>query len=261
MNDTLVSIITPMYNSEKYISEMIESVLKQTYKEWELIIVDDCSTDNSYKIVNRYVNIDSRIRLIKLESNKGPSDARNVGIKNSNGRYIAFLDSDDLWKKNKLEVQINYMISNNEAVTCTSYEILSEGLEKKYGIFYVPNKITYEKMLKRNYFSCDTVIIDRNKINNYYMEYYERHEDYVTWLKIIKQVEYASGIKEVLATYRVYDNTRSSNKISNIIPQFKIYYNIEKLGLIKSLYYLVFVCSMSLIKYRGRLINKYLSKV
>lgn len=249
MNDDLVSIITPMYNSEKYIAETIESVLKQTYELWELIIVDDCSSDLSCEIVDKYANIDRRIKLIKKSTNEGPAKARNKGINLSVGRYIAYLDSDDIWNERKLEVQISYMKKNNVAISCSSYYIFNNNVNSIKAEFKVPRIINYRTLLKRNYFSCDTVVIDRRYVEDIEMESFYKHEDYVTWLKIIKQVENAHGINEPLAYYRLSENSRSSSKIKNIWPQFEIYYKIEKIGLLKSIYYVANVCIKSLIKY------------
>ncbi|MGU8573755.1 glycosyltransferase family 2 protein [Clostridium perfringens] len=254
MND-LVSIITPMYNSQKYIEEMLKSVINQSYSNWELIIVDDCSIDDSCKIVEKYSKFDKRIKLIKQKKNKGPAESRNIAIKISKGRYIAFLDSDDLWHKKKLEVQINYMLDKSIALTCTSYEMVSEDFSKSYGIFRVKNKIKYSDMLKKNYFSCDTVVVDKYKVNNIFMENFEKHEDYVTWLKYLKETEFAYGIDKVLAYYRISNNSRSSNKFSNIKPLFKIYYNIEELGIIKTIKYLLLYCINAILKYKVKLIK------
>lgn len=122
--DSLVSIITPSYNSEKYISNTIESVITQTYQNWEMIIVDDCSTDSSCDIAEKYTQKDSRIKLIKLNKNSGPAKARNRAIKEAKGRYISFLDSDDIWYHRKLEKQVYFMKENDLAVTCSSYYIV-----------------------------------------------------------------------------------------------------------------------------------------
>lgn len=248
-NNEIISIITPMYNASKYIGAMIESVLNQTYSNWELIIVDDYSTDNCTGIVKKYCKLDNRIKLIELNENRGPAHARNIAIDNSVGRYIAFLDSDDLWKKEKLEKQIKTMIENNCAVSCTSYEIIKSSTLEVLKNFNVPRRIDYKDMLRRNYFSCDTVMIDRRHINDVKMESYYKHEDYITWLKVIKQSKYAIGIQENLAQYRISEDTRSSNKIKNIKPQFEIYYNIEKIGILKSVYYTIGLCVLSLFKY------------
>lgn len=254
--EDLVSIITPMYNSEKYISEMIESVINQSYSNWELIIVDDSSIDTSCSIVENYILKNNKIKLIKQKTNNGPAEARNIGIRNSKGKYIAFLDSDDLWHKEKLKIQIKFMTENNIALTCTSYEIVSYNLKSSYGKFIVPSKITYKDMLKKNYFSCDTVVINKDYMKNINMESFEKHEDYITWLKYLKEVNLAYGISDVLAYYRISDNTRSSSKKNNIIPLYKVYYKFEKLGILKSGFYLLNYIIISIFKYRKKIINK-----
>ena len=153
---------------------------------------------------------------------------------------------------NKLEIQIGYMIDNKLKLTCTSYELVSHDLSKSYGKFIVPKKIVYKDMLKKNYFSCNTVIIDRYGLNDIFMESFEKHEDYITWLKYIKQIESAYGINEILAYYRLDNNTRSSNKKSNIVPLFKVYYSVENLGILKSTFYLLNYCFGAFIKYRKK---------
>ena len=125
MRKNLVSIITPMYNSEKFIEATIKSVINQTYKDWEMIIVDDCSTDNSPNIVKPYVENDSRIKYIRVEFNQGVSHARNLALKQASGQFIAFLDSDDIWNEKKLEKQINFMNDKGCAITFTSYELIN----------------------------------------------------------------------------------------------------------------------------------------
>lgn len=253
--DNLVSIITPMYNSEKFISEMIESVLKQNYFHWELLIVDDCSKDNSCKIVQDFSLNDSRIKLIKHTLNKGPAEARNTAIKESKGQFVAFLDSDDIWIEDKLSLQINAMKKVNAPISCTGYDLFSNDLSTKYGTFEVPEKIDYKSLLKMNYFSCDTVVIDKSQVTDIYMVANEKHEDYVTWLKIMKEAKTAIGINKPLAIYRLSDHSRSSNKLDGIIKRFFIYYRIENLGLFKSLWYSFFYIIKGVIKYRKKLLN------
>jgi teichuronic acid biosynthesis glycosyltransferase TuaG len=250
--EELVSIITPMYNCEKYVEDMIKSVINQTYFNWELIIIDDCSTDNSIKIVEDIMKFEPRILLIKHFENLGPAEARNTGIRKAKGKFIAYLDSDDLWHKEKLKVQIDYMKNKNAATTCTSYGIISESDKNFYNEFIVPPVIRYKDLLKRNYFSCDTVIINRTMIEDIYMESAPQNEDYITWLKIIKQVKVAYGIPRVLAQYRMSNISRSSNKFAGAFNRWKIYRVKERLSWTSSLYYIVHYCIGGLIKYRGR---------
>lgn len=214
----LVSIITPMYNSEKHIASMIESVQKQTYQNWELIIVDDCSSDNSCLIVEEYSCKDDRIRLIKKKVNSGPSDTRNVAIDNSSGQYLAFLDSDDEWLPEKLKFQIKAMKNKKSPISCTGYYINNEK-NGKISEFQVKDTISYGDLQKKNYFSCDTVVIDRYLVM-FEMKFREfpMHEDYILWLYIMKELQgkHALGINKPLAIYNIGKNSRSSNKFKGI---------------------------------------------
>ena len=150
MNKELLSIITPMYNYEKYIGQTIESVLNQTYKNWEMLIVDDCSNDNSPNIVKEYVQIDNRIKYIRVNKNKGVSNARNTGLQQARGRFIAFLDSDDIWNNSKLEDQVQFMIKNDCTITFTSYELIDEDSNKLGKEVTVTSEVRYNDLLKGN---------------------------------------------------------------------------------------------------------------
>ena len=235
MKNNLVSIITPSYNSLKYINKSIESVLNQTYCEWEMIIVDDKSTDDTNKLINKYIKYDNRIRLIKLKSNSGPANARNTGIKEAKGRYIAFLDSDDIWLPQKLEKQIKFMEDNNLSVTYSSYETIDEQ-DKKINFRKVKELITYSDMSKSNHIGNLTGIYNCEKIGKFYMDDVG-HEDYTLWLKIMQRVGKTKGLKEPLAKYRILSNSISSNKLKVLKWQWYIYRNILKLNIFKSSYY------------------------
>lgn len=256
MEKPLVSVITPMYNGEKYLAEMIDSVINQTYDNWELVIVDDCSTDDSCKIVQEYIKRDNRIKLIKQKKNAGPAEARRVSIRNAKGKYIAFLDCDDIWMPEKLEKQIGYMESNGIAVTCTSYQIVSEDCKMVHKEFIVPSKIDYKMLLKQNYFSCDTVVINKEKIEKIEILTYEKHEDYLTWLNLMKKAEVAIGLQESLAIYRLRKNSRSTGKIDSAIKIGKIYREKENLTIFQTLYYTINYIVRGIIKYRNVLKNK-----
>lgn len=249
----LVSIVVPMYNAELYIEETINSVLKQTYTNWELIIIDDCSIDRSCKIVQKYTELDKRIKLIKQNSNGGPAKARQRGIDYANGSYIAFLDSDDIWIEYKLEKQIGYMEQTGIEVTCTSYSIYNSTLDKKYSDFIVPKEITYYTLLKQNFFSCNTVVINKDKICNIVMVEYDKHEDYLTWLNLMKIVEVAHGLEEVLAIYRLRKESRSTGKLESALKMWHIYRVREKLNIYKSLYYIINYMVRGIVKYRNAL--------
>ncbi|OUT08551.1 glycosyltransferase family 2 protein [Campylobacter concisus] len=246
-----VTIIMPSYNSEKFIVESVESVLAQTYSNWELIIVDDCSPDDSNKIITKYVDNDSRIKLIKLQKNSGPAVARNTAIEAANGRYIAFLDSDDVWLPNKLETQINFMHDNDLAFTYSSYRLVGEDNEH-LGVFITKDKISYFDMLKTCSVGCLTAIYDTEKIGKQYMPLILKRQDYGLWLKILKLIGETRGILEPLATYRIRKNSVSSNKVKAAKYQWKIYREIEKLSFLKSLYYFVFYAYNGVTKYKNK---------
>jgi len=238
MNE-LVSIITPMFNSEKYISETIGSVIAQTYTDWEMIIVDDCSLDFSAKIVEEYSNKDSRIKLVKLNKNSGPAIARNKAIKNAKGRFIAFLDSDDLWKPSKLQKQIEFMQLNKCLLSYSYYEILKDQNKNNKKLIMPPLKINYKKLLKTNHIGCLTAVYDADKLGKIYFPLIEKRQDYGLWLLILKKIKFAKCIPISLAIYREAKNSISSNKIGLIKYNFQLFRNIEKISFIKSVYYVV----------------------
>lgn len=209
----LVSIITPTYNSEKYIKETINSVLSQTYQNWEMIIVDDCSTDNTVRIIEEEMEKNSRIRFIQLQENQGAAVARNTAINYANGRYIAFLDSDNLWEMNKLEVQVSFMNMNNIPFSYTSYKIINENGEETGKVVNVPEKIDYNQLLKNTIIGCLTVMLDINKFGRVQMPNMRTRQDTALWLLILKQGYIAYGIQQPLAKYRKKSGSISSNKL------------------------------------------------
>ena len=181
MIDDLVSIIMPAYNAEKYIAEAIESVLKQTYTNWELIIVNDCSTDATEQIIKKYQKQDYRIKLYSLLNNQGVANARNTAIQNTRGRYLAFLDSDDMWLPEKLEKQLAFMQANNYVFTYHDYRTIMVKDNTLGKIIHVPIKVNYEKLLKGNSTgSCLSTCIDRNVVTEVYMPN-DKHEDIICW--------------------------------------------------------------------------------
>ncbi len=246
----LVSIIMPSYKSERFIRASIESVLNQTYPYWELIVIDDKSPDNSNKIVEDFMKKDKRIKLIKLEKNSGPAIARNTGIKEAKGRYISFLDSDDQWLPEKLEKQIKFMKENNLALTYSSYYMIDED-DKPAGIYTVPEEVTYKELLKRNMIGCLTGIYDTEKLGKVYMPDILKRQDHALWLKILKQIGKTKGIKEPLAIYRLRKNSVSSNKILSAKYQWKLYREVEKLNIIKSVYYFLWYTYYGVNKYKN----------
>jgi len=229
----LVSIIMPSYNSSSTIFDAINSVLSQTYKNWELIIVDDHSTDSTCDVIKK-IN-DDRIRLISLPSNSGsPAKPRNVAIKESKGQYIAFLDSDDLWYPTKLELQVDFMIKNGYKFTCTAYSIVDSNGNFS-GSYTPPGFVTYGELLFNNSIGCLTVIVQRELIKDFVFPICG-HEDYALWLKLIKESGGVFSLPEKLSKYRISPGSVSSNKY-RLVPFFwHIYRNQEGFGVTKSLY-------------------------
>lgn len=234
----LVSIIMPVYNNIDYISESIISVQKQTYKDWELIIIDDGSEIDIYGQLTENIK-DNRIKYFRLDKNRGVAFARNRAIELASGRYIAFLDSDDIWLPDKLERQISFMNLNKAAVSCTQYRRFHANIGNVSKIIDVAEKISYEKLLKGNQLGCLTVMIDRYFISEIRMPEM-RHEDYITWLNIAKEGNNIYGLKEDLARYRVLDKSVSSNKWKSIKWTWDVYRKSQKLSIAKSIYYFWF---------------------
>ena len=236
MSNELVSVITPSYNSEKYISQCIQSVISQTYENWQMIIVDDCSKDNTIDVIQEYCNIDERIKLIKLHENSGAAIARNTAIKLSKGRFIAFLDADDIWDSQKLEIQIEYMLKNNIGFCFSAYEVIDDDGSPLNKVIEVKNKITYWEYLKNTIIQTVTVVIDKKYVKNVEMPNLRRGQDFATWLKIMKEGIDAYGLNINLAKYRRANGSLSSNKIKAVKRTWYIYRKIEKLSILVSLY-------------------------
>ncbi len=248
--DGLVSIITPAYNAEAYIAETIASVLAQTYTNWEMLIVNDCSQDNTAEIVQSYAAKDKRIKLINLKQNSGAAAARNTAIQNAKGRYIAFLDSDDLWKKEKLQKQIEFMQQNGYAFTYTSYEHFKEVKENIQNQVQIPKSLNYKQALKGNKIGCLTVMLDRKQIANIHFTT-QKHEDYILWLNILKQGITAYGMQESLALYRTGNSKSvSSNKLQSALWTWNVYRNSQRLSVVKSMYYMWFYVVSGLRKHK-----------
>lgn len=234
MIDGLVSIIMPAYNAEKYISESIESVLAQTYKNWELIVVDDCSKDGTIDVIKQYQMFDNRIKVISLTCNAGVANARNVGMELAKGRYIAFLDSDDLWIDIKLEEQIIFMRQNQIYFSFSQYRRFTDKNKGKM-VDALPC-VNYQKALYGNPIGCLTVCLDRRFIREFKFSK-QRHEDYIAWLNILKNNDIcAYGIPKVLALYRIGNsNSLSGNKLKSMIWTWNVYRKSQNMGFFCSL--------------------------
>lgn len=247
----LVSIVMPAYNCEKYISESVDSVLKQTYENYELIIIEDGSKDRTIDVINEILKKDNRIKLLKNEENKGVSYSRNNGISHSKGEWIAFLDSDDMWFEDKLEKQMNYVTENNSVeFVFTGSSFVNENSQPYSWIMEIPKKVTYKELLKQNIISCSSVLIKKDYFTKYKMEHDYMHEDYLLWLKILKNGTNAYGINEPLLIYRVSSSSKSGNKIKSMLMTFNTYKHIG-LNPIAALYYLTWYIAKSLKKYNN----------
>lgn len=233
--EELVSIIMPAYNSEAFIKESIQSVLNQTYKNWELIIVDDCSNDNTVNVVKSFK--DERIRILILDQNSGAAAARNKGIEAAAGEFLAFLDSDDLWTKEKLEKQLTFMKDNNYHFTCTQYAEIDKN-NTVNSIIKVNNRLDYDGVLKY----CpgnSTVIYNAKALGKFYAPLIRRRNDFALWLQVIKEAKHLYGLHEPYSIYRVRKQSLSSDKKKLIKYQWKVFREIEKLTVSKSVYLLV----------------------
>lgn len=249
IEEELCSVIMPAYNCEKYIAEAIESVIKQTYKNWELIIVNDASTDDTEKIIKSYQEKDKRIKLISLTENQGVANARNTAIQNSEGRYIAFLDADDYWEKEKLQEQITFMKNKNITFSYHDYKLLNTAKNKEKQI-KVPLKLDYNQLLKGNTTgSCLTVCIDRKIVDKIYFPD-EKHEDYICWLNTLKNycIE-GYGLNKTLGTYRIGKKSISSNKLQSAVWNWQVYRKSQKISVLKTIYYMCFYVVNGLKKY------------
>ena len=233
----LVSIIVPCYNSSKFICQCIDSVLIQSYSNWEMLIVDDCSSDNYRDLILKYSQSNKKIKTFFLEKNVGPAEARNIAISNAKGKYIAFLDSDDVWRKHKLERQINFMNNNKISFSFTSYQPISENGEKKYSVINVPKKIGYHGYLKNTIIGCLTVVIDREEVGEFQMPNITSSHDMALWLLIMKRDFFAFGLNENLAYYRLVSTSNTSKKWKAAKDVWNVYRSVEKLNIFHS-----FIC-------------------
>lgn len=247
--EPLVSIVTPVYNAQNYLEETILSVINQTYSNWELLLIDDCSTDNSYEIIEKYLKKDKRIRYLKNDKNSGPAITRNKGIKEAKGEYIAFLDSDDLWYENKLEKQIGFMLANNIIMSHGDYEMIDEN-GKYLKSINTKIELDYFQLLKENQIKTSFLILNHSKIKDIYFPNI-RHEDFACFLDILKKYKVKSiKLKEKVGKYRVIGKSLSGNKLKSAMWTWNIYRKYEKLNLFQSIYYFISYALNGVIKYK-----------
>ena len=226
---TLVSIVTPAYNAARFVGETIQSVQAQTFGGWEMLIADDGSGDNTCGVVECFIRGDPRIILIRRETRGGPAAARNTALERACGRYIAFLDSDDLWLPEKLQRQLAFMRETGAVICYTAYRRVTEDGARVGRIITVPESLTYGQLLKNTAIATLTAMVDREQAGSFCMVE-DRREDYSLWLSLLRRGFVARGLNEDLARYRVVGGSDSSSRLRSAAGVWHIYRQIEKLS-------------------------------
>lgn len=243
----LVSIIIPCYNSAKFITATLNSVIAQDYTTWELIIIDDQSADDTCTIIEKFVNKYSNIQFIRLPQNRGVSHARNLGMAKARGKYIAFLDSDDIWLENKLSLQVAYMEEKMLSLTFCAYNRINEDGDVISGVTPAPFSVSYKQLLSHNVIIFSTSMILKSTIGD--LQFSKAgHEDWIFFLRLLKKCTLGYGINEPLALYRIRKHSLSSNKMKAVVKTWKIYRESEKIGLIKSVYHFSIYAVLTVLK-------------
>lgn len=238
----LVSIIIPVYNAEKFLKDTINCVVNQTYENWELLLINDCSNDNSKKVAKSFVS--DKIKWIDMKQNGGAALARNKGIEVSKGKYLCYLDADDLWEKEKLEKQVKFMQEKDCAFSFTGYEFAdAKGVPNGKKVF-IPQKMNYKQALKNTTIWTTTVMFDMEKLTkeDIYMPNVKRGQDTATWWKVLKKIDYAYGLNEILSYYRRTNDSLSANKIKALKRTWHLYRKVEQLNLVYSIYNFLWYC-------------------
>lgn len=248
MTEKLVSIITPTYNCAKFIAKTIDSVKAQTYKNWEMIIVDDRSQDNTREIVEEYVKDDPRIQYHLLEVNSGAAVARTTAMKLAKGSYMAFLDSDDIWTPDKLERQIQWMEENGVAFSCTAYEQIDENDNLLNKTIKTIKKTNYDRLLLDCPVGNSTVVYNVEKMGKFEVPNIRKRNDDALWLQMLKKEKYIWGMPDVLMKYRVRQNSISSNKLAVIKYHWILYRKIEHLNIFRSAFHICYWCVIKVLR-------------
>ena len=248
MEKGLVSVITPTYNCARFIEETIESVLAQTYQQWEMIIVDDCSTDNTREVVGEYIKKDNRIKYFCLENNSGAAVARTKAMELANGQYMAFLDSDDIWSADKLKKQLSFMKRYDVAFSCTAYEQIDEKGESLNKVINTVPKADYNRILLDCTVGNSTVMYNVEKMGKFKVPNIRKRNDDALWLQMLKKEKNIYGMKSVLMQYRIRQNSISSNKLKVIKYHWILYRDIEHLSIVRSVYHIAYWCAIKVLK-------------
>ena len=233
-NQPLVSVIMPCYNMEKFIAYTIESVQRQTYPHWELLIVDDASTDETADIIKSHQNQDNRINLIVKPKHSGIADTRNQCLKMAKGRFLAFLDSDDLWHPEKLEQQLKFMTERKIGFSYSSYDCVDEEGKPLKKMVKSAGNLDYDAYMHNTIIGCSTVMIDTTIIGDVVVPNFRTSEDTATWLNILKKGFLAYAIEQPLTSYRIRQHSASSNKLKASSDLWRVYRQNEKLPLFKA---------------------------
>lgn len=244
-----VSIITPVFNSARFINETARSVIDQRYQDWEWILVDDCSTDNSWEILVNLANMDPRVKIFRNEINLKSGKTRNFAISQASKRFIAFLDADDVWHKDKLSIQIPFMLDNGYYFSHTSYGYLDEAGNSIKSTLHVSKIVDYKHLLKRTEISCLTAIYDSEKIGKFYMSEHPRKQDYALWLSILKTGVNSFGIDKELAYYRQVSNSATSKKYKLVLKHVQFLKDTQGFSTLKAIYYTGFWMMNGFIRY------------
>lgn len=234
----LVSVIMPTYNCGKYILQSLDSVIAQTIKDWEVQIVDDCSTDNTAEVLKPYLEKYPNIHYYVLKHNSGPAAARTEAIKRATGKYIAFLDSDDLWKPDKLEKQIAFMEKTGAKFSATGYNWMNENGDDLHTALIPPPKTDYKRMiLLSNPIGNLSVMYDQETLGKFEVPQIKKRNDFALWLKILKKTKYCYGMEEILGTYRIgRTDSISNNKLRQVRYHWQLYHKIERHNVVRSVF-------------------------
>ena len=247
----LVSIIIPTYNTEKFIGLTLQSVQNQSYKNWEIILVDDASTDKTVEIINSFAGKDNRIKLFQLAKNSGNGVARNVALEKATGKYIAYLDADDLWFPSKLEKQIQFLKANNLPFTFSFYDCIDEEGNNLNRRVEAPLELTYYQLFFCNYVGNLTAIYDADYFGKIVIEATQKRQDWRLWLTILKQIQFTKPVPEPLAFYRIRKDSISSSKFKLIKHNFGVYRNFHRFNFVFSVLLMIrFLFTQLIIKPR-----------
>jgi len=250
MTSGLVSIITPTYNCGKFIAETINSVLAQTYTNWEMIVVDDCSNDDTKEIVESFARNNNKIKYHRLDINSGAAVARTIAMQLANGELMAFLDSDDLWMPDKLQRQIDFMKTKGIAFSGTSYEQIDENGKPLGKVIKAIKKTNYKRLLLDCPVGNSTVMYNVNVLGKFEVPNIRKRNDDALWLRMLKKEQYIWGMPDILMKYRIRANSISSNKLQLIKYHWYLYREIEQLNIISSACHICWWCLLKVFMFK-----------